>query len=680
LPPKKRLNLQADPPPKTAPPAVWRLYALLAAITLAAYWNSFGLGLAFDAHPLLADERIHAATGENVRLILTKHYWWPAPVERLYRPLTTLSFLFNYAILGGGQQPAGYHALNFLLHLANVWLVFALARRLLDRAWPAFFAAALWAVHPVGTDSVANIAGRADLLAAGGVLGGLLVYDAWTRQPHPRWPLCALLAAIAAWAVFAKETGAMLLPAMLLWDLVRGFGGREGLRRRAPAYLAVASVLALYLWIRQAVFAVLPWPVEPFVDNPLRGAPFWVARWTAIKVIGMELWLLVWPARLSADRAFHQIPLSGIADVGPWVALAAIAGLLALAIRFRRTDPIWFWCAGFFGLMLLPTSNLVVLIGATMAERFLYLPAIGFAVAVSAAAYRYIGPRNAPWVLGAVLLLFGARTLARNPDWNSDLALMGSDSASAPDSFRVRETHGEYLYDAHPEKIDQAIAEVEEAWKILSPLPPEQSAAQIPPILALLYGVKGDQAGASTPAGRAWYEKALALLERADTISRAGERAFEAEQARHGRPLTRRWAVKDVYIFLGLTYSALGRRAEGLAAYRYARGIDPDDTRAYDGAAAAAKAAGDPEQAAVITLEKMLALEQPAPELRTLYANVPGAACAFDERGALAPDCPRVHADLCRAAAELAGTLSDARLPERAGRVRDDAARRYGCR
>jgi tetratricopeptide (TPR) repeat protein len=673
LQPKKR-----PAPSEIASPAPWLLYALLAAITLAAYCNCFGLGLALDAHPLLSDERIHTATGENLRLILTKHYWWPAPVERLYRPVTTLSFLFNYSILGNGTQPAGYHALNFLLHLLNVWLVFALARRLLEQPWPAFFAAALWAVHPVGTDSVANLAGRADLLAAGGLLGGLLVYDAWTRRPQPRWPLCAALAGLAAWAVFAKETGAMLLPAMLLWDLVRGFGGRGGVRRRAPAYLAVAAVLGLYLWIRMQVFAALPWPVEPFVDNPLRGAPFWVARWTAVKVIGMELWLLVCPVRLSADRAFDQIPLSGLADPGPWIALAAVAAILVIAVRLRRTDPIWFWCAGFFGLMLLPTSNLLVLIGATMAERFLYLPSVAFAIALSAACYRFVQPRYVPWVLGAVLLLFSARTLARNPDWNSDLALMSHDSATAPHSFRTRETHGEYLYDAQPEKLDAAIAEVEAAWNILSPLPPEQSAAQVPPILALLYGVKGDQAGAATPAGRAWYEKALALLQRADTISRAGEQAFEADQARHGRPLTRRWAVKDVYVFLGLTYSALGRHAEALAAYRYARGIDPLDTRAYDGGVAAAQAAGNAEDAAIIALEKALALDlQPAalPELRALYANVPGAACAFDERGALVQDCPLVHADLCRAAAELAGTFTDARLPERG-----DAARRYGCR
>jgi hypothetical protein len=682
LPPTKRPVPQAESPSKTALSSPWLLYALLTAITLAAYCNSFGLGLAFDAHPLLADARIHSATTENLRLIVTKNYWWPAPVERLYRPLTTLSFLLNYAILGNGTQPAGYHVLNVLLHLLNVWLVFALAQRLLRRPWPAFFAAALWAVHPVGTDSVANIAGRADLLAAGGLLGGLLVYDAWTRQPQPRWPLYAALAALAAWAVFSKETGAMLLPAMLLWDLARGFGGRDGMRRRGSAYLSVAGVLAAYLWIRLQVFATLPWPVEPFVDNPLRGASFWVARWTAIKVIGMELWLLVWPVRLAADRAFGEIPLSGFADPRPWIALGVIIVILIAAFRLRSKDPIWFWCAGFFGLMLLPASNLVVSIGATMAERFLYLPSVAFAIALSAVCYRYLPPRYVPCALATVVVLLSVRTLARNPDWNNDLALMGHDSATAPHSFRVRETHGEYLYDVYPQKLDEAIAEVEVGWNILRPLPPDRSAANIPPILALLYGVKGDQVGATTPAGRAWFEKALALLQRADTISRAGEQAFETEQARHGRPLTRRWAVKDVYIFLGMTYTALGRRAEALAAYRYARGIDPQDIRAYDGAVATAQRAGDPEQAAVIALQKSMALDlapSALPELRSAYANVPGAACAFDERGALVQHCPPVHNDLCRAVAELADTFADARLSERAARLRNGMGQSYGC-
>ncbi len=658
MPPKKR-------PPK-ATLAAWQLYALLAAVALAAYWNSFGLGIALDGHPLLGDERIRALTAENLRLIFTKNYWWPTPVERLYRPLTTLSFLFNYAVLGNGENPAGYHALNFLLHLTNVWLLFALARRLLDRAWPAFFAAALWAVHPIATDSVANLAGRADLLAAGGILGGLLAYDAWVRAERPRWMLCAALAALAACAVFSKEIGAALLGLMLLRDLAFGWSGREGVRRRLPAYLAVAAVLAAYFVIRMQVFAALPWPMEPFVDNPLRGAGFWEARWTAVKVLGMDLWLLVWPVALSSDRSFHQIPLSGPADPAAWASLAVVCALLAAALRLRRRDPLWFWCAGFFGLLLLPASNLVVLIGATMAERFLYLPAAAFAIAIAALAYRCLPPRRAAWALGIVAALFALRTLARNSDWNSDLALMAHDSTTAPASFRVRGMHGEYLFDADTANLDAALHEEESAWGILAPLPVERSAATIPPVLAMLYGVKGDQAGAATPAGRAWYEKALAVLQRGDAISRAGERAYDAAQIAHGRPLTRRFATRDVYVMLGLTYRLLGRYAEAQAAYRYARGLDPADPRPYDGAAGAFLYAGAPADAAVILLEKSLALGMTADllaSLRDLYSRVPDAACAFTQPGALDDSCPRVRADLCRATAELAATYRDARQP-----------------
>src|SRR5438034_1142152 len=102
----------------------WILRALLCAITLAAYSNSFELELASDAHVIVAiDTRIREASFENFSLILTTDYWWPNPADTLYRPVTTLSYLFNYAILGNRTNPAGYHWLNFLLHAIDVCLV-----------------------------------------------------------------------------------------------------------------------------------------------------------------------------------------------------------------------------------------------------------------------------------------------------------------------------------------------------------------------------------------------------------------------------------------------------------------------------------------------------------------------------------------------------------------------------
>ena len=63
----------------------------------------------------------------------------------LYRPLTTLSLLFNYAVLGNRTRPAGYHLMNWILHAVNATLVYLLALRLLKQIAPAFAAAAIWA-------------------------------------------------------------------------------------------------------------------------------------------------------------------------------------------------------------------------------------------------------------------------------------------------------------------------------------------------------------------------------------------------------------------------------------------------------------------------------------------------------------------------------------------------------
>jgi hypothetical protein len=142
-----------------------RLVLFIAALwllVLAAYSNSFQAGLIYDSTPiLLKDPRLHTVTGQNLGLILTKEYWYPPTGNGLYRPLTTLSYLFNYAVLGNGSQPVGYHVVNYLIHGANATLAFLLGLTLFGETAAAFAMAALWAVHPVLTESVTNVSGSA---------------------------------------------------------------------------------------------------------------------------------------------------------------------------------------------------------------------------------------------------------------------------------------------------------------------------------------------------------------------------------------------------------------------------------------------------------------------------------------------------------------------------------------
>ncbi len=122
----------------------WLAIFCLLPVTLLAYANSFQCGFVFDNRLLLlGNRRIQKATPENLALIFNHSYWWPIGEAGLYRPLTTLSFLFNYAILGNAENPAGYHWVNFLMHAGNVLLVFALARRLVREFWPSFLIAAV---------------------------------------------------------------------------------------------------------------------------------------------------------------------------------------------------------------------------------------------------------------------------------------------------------------------------------------------------------------------------------------------------------------------------------------------------------------------------------------------------------------------------------------------------------
>src|SRR5579863_9267204 len=196
--------------------------AVLALVTLAAFSNSFSTGFALDNQVLLLDDaRIQAANAANAGLILVHTYWWPHGESGLYRPLTTFSYLFNYAILGNGDRPGGYHWVNFLLHTANVLLLFALVLRLTKgRVWTAGLIAMVWAVHPALTESVTNIVGRADLLAGFAVLGGFLWYlKSMEAEGWRRGAWLGALAVVTAAGVFSKESAVVLPAVIVLYEI-----------------------------------------------------------------------------------------------------------------------------------------------------------------------------------------------------------------------------------------------------------------------------------------------------------------------------------------------------------------------------------------------------------------------------------------------------------------------------
>jgi hypothetical protein len=624
--------------------------SVLLFVLLVAYANSFQAGLVMDNKVLLAqDSRISALSWHNLRLIFTQDYWYTSSISGLYRPFSTLSYLFNYAILGNGPQPPGYHWINFLLHAANAALVYALGLAILGETMPAAALAAIWGLHPIQTEAVTNIIGRSDLLAATGVLAGLLCHIRSTAAAGGRRMLwLALLAAAGALAIFSKESGIVLVAAMAVYDLL--YGVRASWRMHAWSYAALAPVFGLFFYLREQAFANLP-PVHfPFGDNPLTGAGFIAARWTAIDVIGRYIGLLVWPQHLSCDHSYHQIPIAGWTA---WPAFLVCVGAVGAALLWRRRRPAVSFFILWFFICLAPTSNLVLQIGTVMAERFLYLPSVGFAGCVVIgvlALYRRRPAWNAPALLAGICLVLAVRTYARNADWQSDYTLWASAVRSSPDSYKTHMALASAVADAGPQGLSLALDEIRRSLAILRDLPDARS-TPVPYIDASSYlGQKADQGADSG----SLYDEALGLLLHARRIEAANNEEHARQDRLRGQtpgPVT--WV--ELYLQLGAVYLRKNDLARALEALEYGRDRRPVPAF-FEQISVAQFRAGDLHGAALTLFEGRSMFPEYAKfseGLVRLYGTLDPQGCALrKENGGVALNlgCPRVYADACTAA------------------------------
>ena len=669
----------------------WLVVPALCAVTLLAYSNSFSAGFAFDNNGLLLqDSRLREATAQNLGLIFHRTYWWPYGESGLYRPITTLTYLFNYSILGNGDQPAGYHWINFLLHTGNVLLVYALALRLMRKLWPAVFVAALWAGHPVLTESVTNIVGRADLLAGMSLLSGFWMYlkSAETQGPR-RWAWLAGLTAVTTVGVFSKESAVTILGVIALYELTWWKERKQG-RALLLGCLAILPALVAMWCARSAVFAKLRPPVFPFCDNPLVGAGFWTAKLTAIKIMAGYLGLLVWPVRLSCDYSYAQIPLAtgGLQDWLAWTVVAAVAAAALLMFRFNRTV---FFVAGLAFATFLPTSNLLFPIGTIMAERFLYLPSMALAVCVVLALYAIGRRAGLAWLAPVALCLIGAaftaRTWARNSDWRDDLSLMTAAGEASPNSYKSHMALATALYnsDATHANIDRVIAEAEKSLAILESVPDWRNNFEAYSRASGFYITKGDSLAA--PEGLPAYQKALELLLRSKTIMAANyERLVATERARgHEAPQRDQAKFAELERSISDAQLRLNDPSKALDAAANALEMDPLNAQRYRQLATSLLASGRADEAAVALVEGAFVTSDPTlrQDLLSLYQqglDTKGCATVPGPNGpAINPSCEIVRRHTCAAAAATIPVYLRVGRRDLAELLKDSVSRDFGC-
>jgi tetratricopeptide (TPR) repeat protein len=425
-----------------------KLLALVVALAVVAYANALRNGFALDDVPIIVENPVIQSVG-NVGTIFGTSYWSHGGTANLgdptlYRPLTVLTYAIDHAIWN--LRPSGYHATNVALHAVTTALVFLVGAEVLGSAIAAVAAAAIFAVHPLHTEAVTGLVGRAEVLAT---LFFLAAFRTLRRpaivpargKAAPPWSMSsgrtALGAVLYLLGLFSKES-AITVPAVLaLDDWLRRNELPDKQRPKSSAllsrYAALALAAIIYFAFRQHAISGNPeiWPGFVGVSVGQRVL-------TASRVMMEYVGLFVFPRRLLPDYWKTEVPIGSLGDPLVLVSIALWVGIAMLVWwKLRRDAAIVFSIAWFF-VTLAPVSNLFFPIGVAKAERILYLPSVGLCLVAGWAYARLaarIRTRSLPRVaLAAIVLAFAARTLVRNTDWRDNFTLATAALAASPSS------------------------------------------------------------------------------------------------------------------------------------------------------------------------------------------------------------------------------------------------------
>ncbi len=396
------------------------------------------------------------------------HAWWRVFASSYwpkdwggdgYRPLTILSFKIESVL--GGRSPVAFHITSILLYALASILVLALARRLLP-GWAAWVTAALFAVHPVHVEAVANVVGQSELLVAIAILSATILYVR-DRQSGDLRPATAMAVTLLyALGCFSKEHG-IVLPAILIAAELTIIDderpARERMRRLRPTYLVLTAIALAFVAVRARVLAdhgITGFqPFTPFAALHINSRDRML---TALGVVPEWVRLLFFPARLSAEYGPPDIEIAQGFSISQLPGFALLVAILGLGLLERKRQPIVSFGIALACISLLPSSNFVVPAGIVLAERTLFLPSVGAmlilgALAVLAADRIRVRPdavslRRAGQLAFVAALIAGVlRSETRSTVWRDNETLFRQAVIDAPDSYRAHYMLGAWHFE-----------------------------------------------------------------------------------------------------------------------------------------------------------------------------------------------------------------------------------------
>lgn len=425
------------------------------------YYPSFNADFVFDDISAIVNNN-DVRTNESSWLNVFFHDYWGSPIQhevshKSYRPLTVLTFRINFLI--DQLNPFGYHFVNVLLHSFVSILVAYVSKSIIfnhqtsekNANYYAIISSAIFATHPIHTEAVAGVVGRAELLSALFFLSSLLLY-------HKKWYLTSSILTVIS--TFCKEQGITAIGVIIVYELTLANKLQPNMQRIIFFTLLAIFTITFRIWIMGGTNSL---PVFTKFDNPASFSSFPTRQLTYLYLVPLNLLLLIYPSNLCCDWTMQSVPLvKRFTDYRNIVTLMVFTVILILSIkclkecmnfwtkRHRKGSPLTL-IVSLTILPYLPSSNLIHPVGFVLAERVLYLPSIGFILTVTYGfkyLQYYIRTTYLIKVMNALLvllfILFSSKTYIRTSDWLNEKTLFTSGIKVNPSNAKLYNNLGHY--------------------------------------------------------------------------------------------------------------------------------------------------------------------------------------------------------------------------------------------
>jgi len=381
--------------------------------------------------------------------------------DQSYRPVVLIIYAIEKEFFG--NNPHTGHFINVLLFAMSCVLLFRLLKKLFQNLSLQTFSilnfqlsipliiTLLFASHPIHTEAVANIKGRDDILNfIFFELTLLFILKHIDANSKKYFFLSVLFFFIS---LLCKE---MAVTFLAIIPLTVFFFRNAPLKQIGLGVLSFAAAFGVYMLIRSSVLETVTFAEKmKVVNNALAAATNGSDRIaTALLILGRYILLLFFPHPLSWDYSFNQIPIVSFTDVKVIITLLVFATLgLFSILNFKRKN-IFAYCILFFFITMSVVSNIFIMIGATLGERFLFTPSLALCIAFPFLLNRF-GKNILPPTIGIILVLFSFKTFSRNKDWKDNFSLFASGVEATPNSSRAESALGSSYREQAEKEPDQ---------------------------------------------------------------------------------------------------------------------------------------------------------------------------------------------------------------------------------